>query len=61
MRKAAPTARGTRQIRTHLVEHGARRHLRRLLNSASDELMRTAVKASLSGAATFALYWWHHR
>jgi len=60
MRKLARTARGTRRISTHLVERGARRHFRKLLNYASDELMRTAVKASLSGVATVALYWWHH-
>lgn len=37
MRKLARTARETRQIGTHLVEQGARRHFRRLLNYASDE------------------------
>ncbi|MFE9645292.1 hypothetical protein ACFYO0_14485 [Streptomyces sp. NPDC006365] len=42
------------------MESTARRHFRRLLSSATDELFRAGVKASLSGAAALALYWWNH-
>jgi hypothetical protein len=30
------------------------------MNSATDELMRVGVKASLSGIGALALYWWNH-
>jgi hypothetical protein len=43
-----------------LAERGARRYFRRLLSTAGDELLRIAVKASLSGVITFALYWLHN-
>lgn len=58
--KIARTVHGTRRIGANLAERGARRHFRRLLSSAADELMRVGVKASMSGVTTFALYWWHH-
>ncbi len=30
-------------------------------HSATDELLRIGLKASLSGATAIALHWWHHR
>ncbi|MFD9635193.1 hypothetical protein [Streptomyces violascens] len=38
----------------------ARRHFRRLVNSASDELTRYAIKAATSGVLTLIAYWIHH-
>ncbi|MFF2386714.1 hypothetical protein [Streptomyces sp. NPDC058108] len=58
--KIAHVGRNRTRIRTHLVERPARRHFRRLLHSASDEFIRGAVKASLSGVGLLALYWWNH-
>jgi hypothetical protein len=44
----------------NLPERSARRHFRRLMHSAGDEMVRVAVKTSLSGVAALALYWWNH-
>lgn len=30
------------------------------MDSATDELVRISVKASLSGIGVLALYWWNH-
>lgn len=56
----ARTSRSRDHIRTHVEERPARRHFRRLLNSATDELLRAGVKASVSGVGALALYWWNH-
>jgi hypothetical protein len=32
-----------------------------LLETASDELVRSAVKASMTGVAAWAVYWIEHR
>ncbi|MBL1108010.1 hypothetical protein JK361_26055 [Streptomyces sp. 5-8] len=47
-------------VSTRLREQSARRHFRRLMNSTADEMLRMGIKASLSGVATIAAYWWHH-
>lgn len=61
MHKIDRRVRQGRQIRARLADRTARHHFRRLLGTARDELVRTGVKASLSGVGTLALYWWHHR
>ena len=39
----------------------AQMRARRLLDTASDELVRLAVKASVTGAFAGAVYWFEHR
>ncbi|MDX3127755.1 hypothetical protein F3K20_19770 [Streptomyces scabiei] len=39
----------------------ARMRARRLLDTASDELVRLAVKASATGALAWAVYWFERR
>ncbi|KQW13549.1 hypothetical protein ASD08_30765 [Streptomyces sp. Root369] len=39
----------------------ARMRARRLLDTASDELVRLAVQASTTGVLTWAVYWIEHR
>ncbi|MEU9576247.1 hypothetical protein [Streptomyces chilikensis] len=56
----ATARRASDRIRVHVEERAARHHARRLLNSATDELVRVAVKASLSGIAAIAVYLWNH-
>jgi hypothetical protein len=58
--KITRTDRSRELTPVHSQEQRLRLHLSRLLNSAMDELIRAAVKASLSGAGVLALYWWSH-